>query len=264
MKSLSICCLTALLALLGSPEAAHAELSVTYRAVHSELTLFGQKQESPFAKLQFSMQVRGPQMRTEMTDHFGRRYWFLADRASGKAIALDPESRSWWVDPSSWKCDDIPAQVARSAARLLATGGIEELVLGLPEPATRAGVDARRVEAHFRGRVLGAPQPVEATLVLYFPADEKAVFGAEGVRELYCGARPSAGAWQQAFARYLKLPVDRASALAGVAALPLEIELSTDLGMGRASVTMSAGHISRDALGDEVFALPQGFTERKP
>lgn len=264
MKSLSILLVAAASAVIAPLRTVHAELSVTYRAVSSELTLFGQKQESPFGRLRFALQVRGPRMRTEMTDHFGREYWILADRATGRAVAVDPGSHSWRVDPSTWSCEDIPSQVARGAASLLATGGIEELIVGLPQPANLNGVEARRVEAHFRGRVLGAPQPVEATLVVYFPVDEAAVFGARALRELYCGDRPEREAWQNAFARFLGLPAERARALAGIAGLPLEIELSTDLGMGQARVRLAVQDITHDSLADELFTPPAGFKERKP
>jgi hypothetical protein len=263
MKSLAISTLMAAALLAAGTDVARADLSVTWRAVQSEFVLFGQKQESPFARLRFAMQVRGSRMRTEMTDHFGAQRWFVADRATGKALGIDPATSTWWNDPSTWSCTDIPTQIARSAAGLLATGGIEELTFGLPENVKLNGADARRVRAQFKGRVLGAPQPVEAVLILYFPADEAATFGADALRELYCGPRPAADAWQKAFTQYLKLPQDRAGALARVVGLPVQIELSTDLGMGQASVTLAAEEIGHDALGDEVFAVPSGFTERK-
>lgn len=255
--------LGACVAVLATAGAANADLTVHYRATSSELVLFGQKQESPFGRVRYAIQMKGNHLRTEMTDHFGRRLWLIADREKGEAFGLDPEARTWWRDPGVWTCANIPDQVARGAAQLLATGGITDLDIGTPEAVTLSGARARRVAVQFEGKVLGAPQSVSARLVLYFAEDEARKFGAGAAEELYCGSKPAPDEWSRAFQRYLKLPAPQATALAKVVGLPLQIELDTDLGLGRASVTLAADEISGGALPDETFTIPGDFKERK-
>jgi hypothetical protein len=250
-------------ALLLSFGTANADLTVQYRVTQSELVLFGQKQESPFGRVRYSIQIKGNHLRTEMTDHFGRTLWLLADRKSGEAFGIDPEARSWWRDAGVWTCDQIPAQVARGTAQLLASGGITDLDLGMPKAVTLAGARAHRVEVHFQGKILGAPQAVDATLVLYFADDEAASFGANAADDLYCGKKPPADEWEGAFTRYLRLSEAQAGALAGVVGLPLQIELTTDLGLGQASLTLVADDIDGAILADSTFRIPSDFQERK-
>jgi len=250
----------ALLLICGS---ARADLTVHYRVTQSDLVLFGQKQESPFGRMRYSIQISGSHLRTEMTDHFGRTLWLLADRKSGEAFGLDPATRTWWRDTGVWTCDQIPQQVARGAAQLLASGGISELDLELPKKVTLAGAPTHRVEAHFKGRVLGAPQAVDATLVLYFADDEAASFGANAAHDLYCGKKPPVDEWSFAFARYLNLSEAEAGALAKVVGLPLQVELVTDLGLGQASLTLVAFRIDGAVLPDSTFLVPADFQERK-
>lgn len=255
--------LGACVAILAVAGAANADLTVRYHATSSELVLFGQQQESPFGRVRYTVQIRGSRLRTEMTDHFGRRLWLIADREKGEAFGLDPEARTWWRDPGVWTCANIPAQVARGAAQLLATSGITDLDIGPPAPVTLSGARAHKVEVQFEGKVLGAPQPVSARLVLFFAADETRKFGAGAAKDLYCGTRPTAAEWSRALQDYLKLSEAKAAALAKVVGLPLQIELNTDLGLGRASVTLAADEITDGALPDETFTIPADFRERQ-
>lgn len=253
----------AIIGLLAMAGTASADLTVHYRAARSELVLFGKQQEAPFGRLRYTIQIKGKHLRTELTDHFGRTLWLIADRETGEAFGLDPETRTWWRDAGVWTCGEIPTQVARGAARLLSTGGIESLDMDMPKPVTLLGAPAHRVDLQFEGRVLGAPQPVDAHLILYFADDERTRFGTDAAKDLYCGIKPSAVEWSRAFTRYLRLPEERAQALAGIVGLPLQIDLTTDLGLGQASVTLVAEGISSGLLADENFVIPGDFTERK-
>jgi len=251
------------IAVLGLAGTASADLTVRYRAVHSELVLFGQKQESPFGRVQYTIQIKENRLRTEMTDHFGRRLWLIADRATGKAFGLDPEARTWWVDAGVWTCAEIPTQVARGAAQLLSAGGIQDLQVSTPEAVVLSGTRAHKVDVQFEGRVLGAPKPVDARLALYFADDEGAKFGPGAAGDLYCGSKPSREEWSRAFTRFLGLPEQQAQAMARVVGLPLQIDLATDLGLGQATVTLAVDDISAGELPDDAFRIPADFAERK-
>jgi hypothetical protein len=250
----------ALVAASGGPAA--ADLSARYRVTEAELMLFKQPQNPPFARMSLNLFVSGTKVRTETIDHLGRSHWFVADRETGLAWGMDPQSKTYWVEPVHLGCRDIPGRVASMLQHFLQMLAIDTLDVDAPERVKVGAQPARQVVLRFSGRVLGAPQPVATSATVRFPDDEESLLTTAGSRELYCGQRPAAAAWQRAFAQHLPLSTGQAGYLAGVAALPLDLSLQTDLGIGTARVRVALDELSNRALEDALFVPPADFTER--
>jgi hypothetical protein len=241
----------------------HADTTVRYRATSSQLVLFKQPQNAPFASVSYTLFAKGSRVRSEMVDVTGRAWWFIADRSTGEAFGVDPVARVYWPESAAWGCDQIPLQVARATRRLLNASGTEQLNVEDAVPMNATEHAANMVAISFTGRVLGAPQPVQAVLQLYFARDERAVFGPQCERDFYCGNRPSKTAWRAALQNTLGIGPGQAEMLSGVIAAPVQATLHADLGIGSADVTLSAVEISAMSLSDDLFAIPKDFS-RKP
>src|SRR5512134_2859272 len=85
----------------------YADTTVRYRATSSQLVLFNQPQNAPFASVSYTLFAKGSRIRSEMVDMTGRAWWLLADRATGEAFGVDPVARVYWPESAAWACEQI-------------------------------------------------------------------------------------------------------------------------------------------------------------
>lgn len=240
-----------------------ADLTVAYRATKAELVLFDQPQEPPFARMQYTLYLSGPNVRTEMIDAFGRAWWYLADRETGKAYMLDPAKKQYWADRGAWKCAGMVSAVAAEIRRLMVQSGASELAVSPMDDDSVAGVATTGAAVQFTGRVLGLPQPMASELDLYFPRSEEEAFGSKSAGDLYCGQRPSAETWTTALQKQVGLDPGAAAFLGKVITVPIRLELRVNASVGRAALTLDAAEISHNPIDPALFDIPADFTERQ-
>lgn len=245
------------------PSYSQADLVVTYSAAEAELVLFGQPQKAPFRDVALKVFVKGPRIRLEIVDHKGKTLWQLVDRSVGTAYELNPETETYRQLAGNWSCDNLAQQTAQWGAYGLNLVGADTLVMDSPVRARVGDHPVEQCTFYIQGRFLGVPRPVEARLIISMPVDEAAVLGESGQADLYCGDRPAADEWDRAFRAQLPLGERESAELAMVTGLPLQIEISTDLGLGRARLVVSATHILQDDLDDSLFQIPDHFTQVK-
>jgi hypothetical protein len=244
------------------PAVARGDFAVTYRATSASLVLFQQPQPSPFAGVGARVFVKGNRVRLEATDHWGRRHVWISDRSAHKTWYL-LENKTYTEQAGGWSCDHLPMQFAGLLADGLRQAGIDSLSIAGPVAGTWQSAKAHVTRWTFRARVFGLPRPVWIRANVYFPLQETAYFGAD-VAEIYCGHPPGAEAWQAAFEKYLSVPREGCRALAGVMALPLALEFTTDLGMGAATLVLEAGTASDEPLDESLFRVPADYRPASP
>lgn len=242
---------------------ARADLTVKYRTTHSELVLFKQPQDAPFAKVSYTLYLSGAKVRTEMVDALGHAWWFIADRHTGLAYGLDPVTKKYWREARAWGCDSLTDEVAVAARRLMQQAGVQALEVEEADGTTVGGISTRAAALRFTGRVLGSPQPVATEIDLYFPRSDTVAFGRGGVQAVFCGEKPSPSQWATALTRHLGLDRAAAAFLGGVITVPMRITVDANLGVGNAALTLDAVETSSAAVDGAMFTIPNGFTERK-
>lgn len=234
-----------------------ADFSVVYRVRSATLELFGKEQPSPFSKVGARILIKGDRVRVEATDHWGTTHTWISDRATHTTWRLLPD-KLYVTEAGGWACEGIPVQVAIVMAEGLARAGIDSLAIAGPTAAEWNKLQAQRTEWDFRARVFGLPQPVWVHASMYFPKNEADAFGATAV-ELYCGKKPGPSEWKSAFEQFLDLSTSGAGALATSAGLPIALDLSSNLGMGKATLVLEASDISGSAQDASLFRLPEGY-----
>lgn len=242
------------------PSLSRADLAVTYSAVEAELVFFNQPQKAPFSDVALRIFVKGSKIRMEIVDHMGRRSLQLVDRSLGTAYELDPENRTYRQLAGRWSCENIAQQIGRWGAYGLRLAGTDTLVMESPVDTIIGDHKVVQCVFHIQGRFLGAPRPVYARLVFSMPVDEASVFGESGLGDLYCGSKPSADDWNSAYSAYWPLGARESAELAVVTGLPLQVEINTDLGLGRARLVVRAIDIQQAELDDSLFLIPDSFT----
>lgn len=245
------------------PSLSRADLAVTYSAVEAELVLFNQPQKAPFGDVSLRIFIKGSKIRMEIVDYRGQRSLQLVDRSLGTAYELDPLNQTYRQLPGRWSCENLAQQIGQWGAYGLRLVGTDTLVMESP---VRSMIGDHKVEQcafHIQGKFLGAPRPVEARLVISMPVDEASVFGESGLADLYCGNKPSTDEWDTAYRAHWPLEERESAELAMVTGLPLQIELSTDLGLGRARLVVRAIDILQAELDDSLFLIPDSFTLNK-
>jgi hypothetical protein len=240
-----------------------ADFSVSYTVTEAKLTLFNQAQTSPFESVSCRLLIRGDRVRFEATDHWGRSHAWLADRKSGDVWRLYPETRDYTRHKGGWPCDDLASHVAYALNYYLRAARIDDLTVTDGGSGVWDGQPAQKALLAFEARLFGLPQAVAVGGTVYFPADENEAFQG-GAAQAYCGKAPAAAAWQEALIRHTGLAADEARILAERLGLPLALDLRTDLGMGSASLVLSATAVSVAPVPTEQFQVPTDYVERPP
>lgn len=242
------------------PSLSRADLAVTYSAVEAELVLFNQPQKARFGDVALRIFIKGSKIRMEIVDHRGQRSLQLVDRSLGTAYELDPENRTYRQLAGHWSCKNLAQQIGQWGAYGLRLVGTDTLVMESPVDSIIGDHKVVQCVFHIQGRFLGAPRPVNARLVISMPVDEASVFGESGLGDLYCGSKPSTDEWDTAYRVHWPLGARESAELAMVTGLPLQIELSTRLGPGKASLVVRAVDIQQADLDDSLFQIPDSLT----
>lgn len=253
---LSICILAIFMAWID-PAAVRADFAVRYKAKSATLVIFNQPQGSPFSALSARLLIKGDRMRVEATDHWGRNHIWISDRSTQITWRL-LENKEYVTEAGGWSCENVPAEVIGALASGLAEAGIDSLSISSPVVGQWESEKAQVTQWAFRAHAFGLPKPIWVQASVYFPMQEATHFGAS-VNELYCGKKPAESQWQAALTGYLHLPQANAAALAHVAALPIAMDMRSDLGMGTATLVLEATDISTAPLDASLFRLPDGY-----